>query len=284
MFSGTLTGTISASVASGSGTFEGNASVVLAADGTSSFSAAGTFVLGTLELSGRVQYSDLYNWSASVSGSFGLLGVAVTVNGTISSAGGNFTGSLSATLSAELGPFNFSGAATLAVSLGYSASGRVIEFQVDASGTLEIAGQTIHASVTYTDADNWTANLDRALAFASNLGDAYAMASPQVRRNLNQSMFEEIAIEVDGSIVHAPMQQPFAAFHDEGFRGWIMDGAKTNPGPLPDRGSNEDILVEVVGFEPTTPCLQSRCATNCAIPPTRFILLSAPSGLPLTPL
>jgi hypothetical protein len=26
------------------------------------------------------------------------------------------------------------------------------------------------------------------LAFASNLGDAYAMASPQVRRNLNQSM------------------------------------------------------------------------------------------------
>ena len=48
-------------------------------------------------------------------------------------------------------------------------------------------------------------NLDRALAFASNLGDAYAMASPQVRRNLNQSMFEEIAIEVDGSIVHAPM-------------------------------------------------------------------------------
>ena len=250
MFSGTLTGTISASVASGSGTFEGNASVVLAADGTSSFSAAGTFVLGTLELSGRVQYSDLYNWSASVSGSFGLLGVAVTVNGTISSAGGNFTGSLSATLSAELGPFNFSGAATLAVSLGYSASGRVIEFQVDASGTLEIAGQTIHASVTYTDADNWTANLDRALAFASNLGDAYAMASPQVRRNLNQSMFEEIAIEVDGSIVHAPMQQPFAAFHDEGFRGWIMDGAKTNPGPLPDRGSNEDILVEVMGLEP----------------------------------
>ena len=91
-------------------------------------------------------------------------------------------------------------------------------------------------------------NLDRALAFASNLGDAYAMASPQVRRNLNQSMFEEIAIEVDGSIVHAPMQQPFAAFHDEGFRGWIMDGAKTNPGPLLDRGSNEDILVELMGL------------------------------------
>ena len=95
-------------------------------------------------------------------------------------------------------------------------------------------------------------NLDRALAFASNLGDAYAMASPQVRRNLNQSMFEEIAIEVDGSIVHAPMHQPFAAFHDEEFRGWIMDGAKTNPSPLPDRGSNEALLVGVEGLEPPT--------------------------------
>ena len=105
-------------------------------------------------------------------------------------------------------------------------------------------------------------NLDRALAFASNLGDAYAMASPQVRRNLNQSMFEEIAIEVDGSIVHAPMHQPFAAFHDEGFRGWIMDGAKTNPSPLPDRGSNEALLVEVRGFEPLTPCMPCKCSAS----------------------
>ena len=86
--------------------------------------------------------------------------------------------------------------------------------------------------------------------------------SPQVRRNLNQSMFEEIAIEVDGSIVHAPMQQPFAAFHDEGFRGWIMDGAKTNPSPLPDRGSNEALLVEVRGFEPLTPCMPCKCSAS----------------------
>jgi hypothetical protein len=75
-------------------------------------------------------------------------------------------------------------------------------------------------------------------------------------------MFEEIATEVDGSIVHAPMQQPFAAFHDEGFRGWIMDGAKTNPGPLPDRGSNEALLVEVRGFEPLTSSLRTTRSTN----------------------
>ena len=63
------------------------------------------------------------------------------------------------------------------------------------------------------------------------------------------------------------MQQPFAAFHDEGFRGWIMDGAKTNPGPLLDRGSNEDILVELMGIEPTTPCLQSRCSSQLSYSP-----------------
>jgi hypothetical protein len=77
-------------------------------------------------------------------------------------------------------------------------------------------------------------NFDRALAFASNLGDTYTMASPQVRRNLNQSMFEEIAIEVHGSIVRAPMQLSFAAFRGEGFRGRILNEAKTNSGPLVD--------------------------------------------------
>ena len=33
----------------------------------------------------------------------------------------------------------------------------------------------------------------------------------------------------------------FATFHDGGFRGWIMEGARTNFGPLVDRGSNVDI-------------------------------------------
>jgi hypothetical protein len=33
----------------------------------------------------------------------------------------------------------------------------------------------------------------------------------------------------------------FAAFHDGGFRGWIIEGARTNLGPLVDRGSNVDI-------------------------------------------
>lgn len=31
--------------------------------------------------------------------------------------------------------------------------------------------------------------------------------------------------------------------------------------------SYEPVLVEVIGFEPMTPCLQGRCSTNWAIPP-----------------
>ena len=42
--------------------------------------------------------------------------------------------------------------------------------------------------------------------------------------------------------------------------------------PLFGRGSLP--LVEVSGFEPLTPCLQGRCSTSWAIPPSIFITLS----------
>ena len=94
-------------------------------------------------------------------------------------------------------------------------------------------------------------NLRRALVLASNLGTTYLKASPRVRRQMNQAIFEEILVEVDGSVVYARMMQPFAAFHDEEFRAWLDDNAM-NPGPLDVRGSNFDTLVEVRGFEPLT--------------------------------
>ena len=34
--------------------------------------------------------------------------------------------------------------------------------------------------------------------------------------------------------------------------------------------SYEPVLVEVIGFEPMTPCLQGRCSTSWAIPPSTF--------------
>jgi site-specific DNA recombinase len=89
-------------------------------------------------------------------------------------------------------------------------------------------------------------NLQRALALASNLGSTYAKANEKVRRQMNQAIFEEILIEVDGSVVYARMAQPFAAFHDEEFRTWLAESA-ANPAQQDVRGSNIAVLVWLVG-------------------------------------
>ena len=72
---------------------------------------------------------------------------------------------------------------------------------------------------------------------------------------MNQAIFEEILIEVDGSVVYARMAQPFAAFHDEEFRTWVASYG-SNPGPFQDRGSNIHQLVEVKGLEPSASTLR----------------------------
>ena len=72
-------------------------------------------------------------------------------------------------------------------------------------------------------------NLDRVLAFANNFGNAYAMASAQVRRNLNQSMSEEIAVEVDGSIAHAGEARKWTEWSREA-QVAHGKGNKANPG------------------------------------------------------
>ena len=59
---------------------------------------------------------------------------------------------------------------------------------------------------------------------------------------MNQVIFKEILIEVDGSVVYARMAQPFAAFHDEEFRSWVA-ATVPSPGPFQDRGSNINDLV-----------------------------------------
>ena len=94
-------------------------------------------------------------------------------------------------------------------------------------------------------------NLHRALALASNMGSTYAKASEKVRRQINQAIFEQILVEVSGSVVYARMAQPFAAFHDEEFRTWLAENA-SNPGPHEVWGSNVAVLVEVAGIEPAS--------------------------------
>ena len=48
-------------------------------------------------------------------------------------------------------------------------------------------------------------NLRKAFALATNFGSAYSRASEKIRRQLNQAIFEEILVEVDGSVIYARM-------------------------------------------------------------------------------
>lgn len=88
-------------------------------------------------------------------------------------------------------------------------------------------------------------NLKKALALASNLGATYANAEAKVRRQLNQAIFEEILIEVDGSVTYGRMSQPFGAFHDQEFVTWLEQGAPAT-GPPHVVSSNNDTLVEAM--------------------------------------
>ncbi|HVC24444.1 MAG TPA: hypothetical protein VND23_01690 [Acidimicrobiales bacterium] len=49
-------------------------------------------------------------------------------------------------------------------------------------------------------------------------------ASSKVRGQMNRAIFEEILVEVDGSVIYARMTQPFAAFH-------LRDEPRTSRGP-----------------------------------------------------
>ncbi len=109
-----------------------------------------------------------------------------------------------------------------------------------------IKGELATAGALMTNSEiHWESlesNLDRALSLASRVGSTYEQADVQVRRQLNQAIFDQVLIEVDGSVAYARMKQPFAAFQDTEFRKWVQS-AERKSGPRRDGGSNETLLV-----------------------------------------
>ncbi len=110
--------------------------------------------------------------------------------------------------------------------------------------------------------------LDQILGVLTDLGDLYSKCEPAERRILNRALFKRIIIDEDEHVTFLPAE-PAAAVLAQEHRG-------ETPQPDPDANlprhqagqvSNFSTYVEVRGLEPLTPCLQSRCATNCAIPP-----------------
>ena len=95
--------------------------------------------------------------------------------------------------------------------------------------------------VTEADLEGWQDVLSVAIRLAGNCHAAYLKARPFVRRRFNEAVLEALYVK-DRKIARAEFSEVFA--------------------PLFSRpGSNKRLKVEMTGFEPATPCLQSRRST-----------------------
>jgi site-specific DNA recombinase len=121
------------------------------------------------------------------------------------------------------------------------------------------------------------ANLETALKLAGDMGRAYALAGPTVRRLLNQAFFQQLRISEE-DIAEAILTEPYAQLLaidliddlDVAERYWeqtfgpqadqrvpaeVLETHRT-PDLAKVRGSISDVMVEPAGIEPATSCLQ----------------------------
>jgi site-specific DNA recombinase len=110
-------------------------------------------------------------------------------------------------------------------------------------------------------------NLTRVMSVLANCGQTYRDAKPEVRRGLNQAFFDGVFIDVD-DLPYTRLAEPFThVIRDAPPEPPREDGTHKPRPHCYGRGSNKDHLVELMGLEPTTPCLQSRCSSQLSYSP-----------------
>lgn len=125
--------------------------------------------------------------------------------------------------------------------------------------------------------------LERVIDLISNPAHAYSGLEPGLRRTYNQAWFTTIYIDAVPDDPETPMRavperSDLADALEAGRLVIAAELENETAGPegpaalcLPSiprvRSLNKHPLVELRGLEPLTPCLQSRCATNCATAP-----------------
>ncbi len=117
------------------------------------------------------------------------------------------------------------------------------------------------------------AHLDDALNLLANCVEVCACCDNANRRLCNQAFFTRIYIEEDDQL-RVENNRPFEMLLDPQTNAnaltWAQDSNKARTETIEDgKGSSLVRGVEPTGLEPVTPCLQSRCATNCAMAPCR---------------
>ncbi len=123
--------------------------------------------------------------------------------------------------------------------------------------------------------------LDEMLGFLTDLHDLYMKCEPTERRFLNQAIFTKIIVNEDENVtldttlaVNTVISQHTAP------RITRFPAETKKPRVQAGQLSTFELYVEPRGLEPLTPCLQSRCATNCAMAPHHYVTvyLMAPAG------
>ena len=109
-------------------------------------------------------------------------------------------------------------------------------------------------------------NLTRALDLAQDCDAAYRSAPDHVRRWFNQAFFRRILIDDEGTEgeLTSTMHELIRPARPR------PQGQNEEPRPVISlgRGSETDLLVDLRGLEPLTPCMPCRCATSCATDPS----------------
>lgn len=129
----------------------------------------------------------------------------------------------------------------------------------------QITARLDNLTDTYADART---GLDQLTELLVNLGDLYNKCEPAERRMLNRALYTRITIDDDEHATYTP-DEPAASIlaHLDADVPTDITGETKLPRHKAGQVSIFSTYVELRGLEPLTPCLQSRCATNCAIAP-----------------
>jgi len=129
--------------------------------------------------------------------------------------------------------------------------------------------------------------LNQCLTFVQSVGELYRRSSDTVRKLLNDALFEKLHVRID-EIACADFKEPYSALLSVDDSRPVVEehwprGALGSYHPCRERnlqeaaaflvptGSNKSHLVETMGLEPTTPCLQIRPIRTAANSDERFV-------------
>ena len=122
-----------------------------------------------------------------------------------------------------------------------------------ASELANAGGALAATEINWINVEN---NLKQALGLASTFTTAYDDATPQIRRRINQAVFEKVRIDVDTATV--TLTPAFSVLLAEDLLADLDEETQNSDAEVRRRSSNNNKMVEHVGVEPTTSCLQSR--------------------------